>query len=145
MLEGVWEAQYGVGTDKIILKEDGRFKQIYQDHIDQNYIFETPWNNWHIERMSNGFTRIHLEGGRYYLAGNDFADIEGKKVFGTSSLYDPFSQGFVTIEDELILVVVQDQTGELILHHLWTSSDRGFALFGGTKEVFYKVNPESNN
>jgi hypothetical protein len=42
--------------------------------------------------------------------------------------------------DELVLEVRQTSRGELLLHHLWLTGDRGFALIGGQSELYQRVN-----
>jgi len=57
--------------------------------------------------------------------------------------YDPFADELTQMVDELILVVQVDAKGDFILHHLWTSSDRGFLLIGEDREFFQKEKDES--
>lgn len=123
-LVGTWEARYGKGVDRLIIRADGTFKQIYRDRT----YYETPWNKWWVERLPHGGARVHLEGARYYL--NFAAD----ELF-----YDPFAKESVEMVGELILNVRGLSSGELILHHMWTHGDGGFALIGGETEMFRRV------
>lgn len=128
-LVGTWEAHYWIGmVDKLIIKADGAFKQIYRDRA-QNYIYETPWNRWWVERFPDGRVRVHFVGARYFLGFT-----EQDEVF-----YDPFADELVEMPGELILNVRRLSSGELILHHMWTHSDRGFGLIGGEVEMFRRV------
>lgn len=147
-LKGVWVANYATGTtDSLTLYEDGCFRQVYVNS-NQSYIFDSRWNQWDFQQMSSGEVRVHLYGGRYYLAGISIAENNGRKdlkdpCLGTDCtwglepflFYDPFSEELVEMVDELLLIVQVNVNGELILHHLWTTSDRGFVI-GDTSEIF---------
>ncbi|NIV31735.1 MAG: hypothetical protein GWN58_20295 [Anaerolineae bacterium] len=73
---------------------------------------------------------MHLEGARY------FPDSLAQQAYG---LYDPFAKEILRPIKELILSVRVDLEGELVLHHMWTGSDRGFALIGGEKLYFRRI------
>ena len=147
-LEGVWVAHYGSGqTDTLTLKSDGTFRQEFENPLNQ-YAFDSGWNEWILEELPIGIVRLHLKGGRYYLAGISFGESNGKipciendcTLEGESrGFYDPFAEEVVYMRDELILVVQLDSSNRLILHHMWTSSDRGFLVFGGDSEIFHQV------
>jgi hypothetical protein len=123
-LAGTWEAHYGDGAvDRLIIRADGTFKQIYRD---RTYAYETPWSKWWVERFPDGKVQVHLEGARYY---SEFT--EQDELF-----YDPFADELVKMDGELILNVRRLSSGELVLHHMWTHGDRGFAIIGGDSEMF---------
>ena len=150
-LEGTWVAEYGSGVrDTVTIKSDGTFKQVFENHK-KNYIYDSGWQKWTLQQVSKDFTYLHLNGGRYYIEGIPIGEAQGKKnlerpclgndcTWGLSPrvFYDPFTDTTTQMVDELILVPVKDKNG-LILHHIWTSSDRGFAIIGRNREVFYKV------
>jgi hypothetical protein len=150
-LEGDWQANYTSGvTDKLTLRSNGTFKQVFED-FQKDYVFDSGWSNWTVEQSSKGLVRLRLQGGRYYLEGITLAETNGRKNpnnpcldgdctwgFEPRIFYDPFSDEVVHMVDELLLLSLIDSTGKLILHHIWTSSDRGFALIGGDKEIFYE-------
>ena len=103
--------------------------------------------------------RIHLYGARYYLAGIELAETNGRRELKNPCLtrtdcswgleprefYDPFIDELVQMVDELILDVRVDGSGNLVLHHMWTSSDRGFALIGGNEEIFFRTASASSD
>lgn len=100
-LVGTWEghyggyAGYGQGLDRLILRADGTFKQIYEIEK-QGYVYETPWNEWWMERFPDGRVRVHLEGARYYVAGIERAERDGLDPTGLATadtLYDWFAEG----------------------------------------------------
>ncbi len=147
-LIGIWEAEYcSKCRDRLFLREDGTFKQVYHNGW-QNYIYETPWNRWWIERFPDGRVRVHLEGARYYYAGIEEGEREG--LFPTISpeqyspwgneirfedYYDPFTQESVQMVKELILNVRQLPSGEIVLVHMWGGPDWGF---GEGTDIFHK-------
>lgn len=135
-LSGVWEGNYAVGsTDRLILRMDGTFKQIYRDDT-ENYMFETPWNAWWIERRSGGQMRVHLRGARYYLAGIGIAEESERKG---RLFWDPIAQESVLMQQELVLNLQINSASELVLVHMWLSNDRGFALVGREVEEMHRV------
>lgn len=146
-LQGVWVAQYGAGTnDTLTLKPDGTFRQVFEKSREK-YVYDSGWNQWNLEKLPKGIARLHLQGGRYYLAGISKGENDGKipciendcTLEGLPDMfYDPFADEVVSMVNELLLVVQLDSTNSLILHHVWTSSDRGFVLIGGNMEIFYR-------
>jgi hypothetical protein len=61
-LIGTWVADYANGNlDTIIIREDGKYKQIFSSTA-PNLSFESDWQNWWIERRDSGYVRLHLEG-----------------------------------------------------------------------------------
>jgi hypothetical protein len=148
-LAGTWVTEYYAGaSDSVTLNENGTFRQIFNDTY-HNYIFDSRLRQWKLEQLVSGEVRLHLYGGRYYLNGISFAENNGRNnikdpcqeadcTWGSEPyfFYDPFAQEFTRMVDELLLVVQVDAGGKLILHHVWLSNDRGFAIFGGEVEVF---------
>ena len=135
-LVGTWEghyggyAGYGQGLDRLILRADGTFKQIYKIEK-QGYVYETPWNKWWVERFPDGRVRVHLEGARYYVDGIEIAERDGLLPAGFGGppahhFYDPFAEGqekWVEMIRKLILNVRRVSSGELVLAHMSGSSD----------------------
>lgn len=127
-LVGIWEAHYwGGGVDRLIIRADGTFKQIYRK---SDCEYKTPWNKWWVERLPDGRARVHLEGARYYLIWVE----RGDYLF-----HDPFGNESIEMTEELVLNIRRLSSGEIILHHMWDSSDRGFAIIGGEAEMFRRV------
>jgi len=154
-LVGIWEASYGhrgdyiygKGSDRLILRADGTFKQIYENQA-EDYVYETPWNEWSVEHFSDGRVHVHLKGARYYLAGIREAEQEG--VWPTSSslpvtggepesFHDPFDPErryrSVHMVGELILNIRVLPSGKLVLAHMWCSPNWGF----GDADLFHQV------
>jgi len=152
-LVGTWEAHYGEwGFDRLILKADGTFKQMYQDNTVKGYVYETPWNKWWVERFTDGRARVHLQGARYYLYGIKQAELDGMEPPCSSdhpdchgglepppkSFYDPIAEELVKMVKELVLNVRSDSE-KVILMHMWIDNDGGFAIIGGEGEEFRRA------
>jgi hypothetical protein len=129
-LVGTWEGHYGYprGTDRLIIREDGTFKQIYRD--EEGYVYETSWNKWWVERFPDGRAWVHLEGARYYLDGIEFAERDGLHATSNGppwpySFYDWFVEAqekwSVEMVGKLVLNVRQVSSGELVLAHMSSS------------------------
>jgi len=168
-LVGTWEVQhyytgcldafFDVGdVDRLIIRADGTFKQIYRNYTDRKgYVYETLWNPWWVERFSDGRVRLHLEGARYYHLGIWVAEQEGlldalyeyDPAIGEfvyrgrkpHAFYDPIAGNSVVMVKKLILNVrLSDYTGELILMHLWPMEDSGYLICGGAADTeFHRV------
>ncbi|HUW96177.1 MAG TPA: hypothetical protein VMW58_10355 [Anaerolineae bacterium] len=134
---GTWEARYGESIDRLTFKADGTFRQLYDDGYDEDYVYETPWNKWSLERFPDGRLRICLEGARFYEEGIRVAE-QGvgleRWVF-----YDPVSNESVDMRAKVVLNVRIDRSGELLLYHMWSSADEGFAIVGCERNMFRHV------
>lgn len=146
-LVGTWETHYNndVDVDRLILKSDGTFKQIYEErvaHVLRLYSYETPWNHWWVEPFPDGRAQVHLEGARYFYAGKTIADLEGMG-FGPEPLpwlfHDPFGDEYLEMVGELILNVRIDSKGQLLLHHMSPGSDGDFSMTGCQTSHFRRV------
>lgn len=142
-LVGTWKADYGRyhGVDMLILRADGTFKQVYENQR-EDYVYETPWNKWWLERFPDGRVRLHLKGARYFLDGIRWAEKEGLiSTFPQTAwpYHDPFDPRrryrSVKMVGELILNVRVLPSGELVLDHMWPSSEWGF----GDADLFHHV------
>ncbi len=153
-LVGTWETRYRKrGFDRLIFRADGTFKQIYKDHIEEDYVFETSWNEWWVERFPDGRVRVHLQGARYYLDGIRVAERDGMRPPlpencpncvgepepSPHSFHDPIAKESLQMVGELVLNVQNHTSGELLLLHMWSDHDRGFAMIGGEVEEFHRV------
>jgi hypothetical protein len=153
-LVGTWRVSYMEwGTDTIVIRPDGSYKQIYKEKHGDNYTFESPWNKWFLEKLKDGGFYIHFVDGKYFMDGKEFAIISGGTDLPCAdgdflckvnikipfTLYDWTRNEFVDSTNELILNVrVDPHNNETLLFHLWSSPDRGFPLIGGKSEFFQK-------
>lgn len=153
-LVGAWETDCGKRcAERIVLRSDGTFRQMYRDPRVEDYVSETSSNRWWLEHLAEGRVRLHLEGGRYYREGVEFARLGGRRFPAPAefpdfwgkegpppvAFYDPIAHDHLQMLDELVLNVRSTRSGELLLLHMWTSSDRGFALLGANAEIFRRV------
>ena len=107
------------------------------DHYDE-YTFETDWNQWPVQRLSDGRVRVHFWGARFYQDGIHFAEERGSGD-GAGTFYDPLSVTPVHMDGKLILNVRVDPDGELILYHMWPAADGAFAMTGCESDIFRRV------
>jgi hypothetical protein len=80
-LVGTWTAEYAeldfrgcgdaTGVETLTLRGDGTYQQAYHDR--NGYVYVSPWNKWYMED-ERGTSVIHLEGGRFYPLGVQFAE-----------------------------------------------------------------------
>ncbi len=150
---GTWESRYGRSVDTFVLREDGTFKQTYEDVYATDYVYETPWNRWQIERFPDGRIRLHLQGARYYIDGISIGELDGYTYPGPKGgpdssgepggvpwlFIDPFTRDDLEMVRELVLTVRVDSSGELLLHHMSYTSDEGFSLSGCQRRHFRRV------
>ena len=137
-LVGTWEARYGRSVDRLVLKTDGTFKQAYASGYVEGYIYETAWNSWGVQRLRDGRVRVLLQGARFYPDGIAVAE-EGGWGHGAESFCDPMSVHPVDMDGKLVLNVRVDPDGLLILYHMWSTGDQGFALIGCERGIFRRV------
>jgi hypothetical protein len=152
-LVGAWETHYGRNADTLILRADGRFKQTYRRPGPEQYVYETPWNPWWIERLPDGGVRVHLQGARYYAEGPMIAELDGegypcprdapecpeRDQLGPYAFYDPIADETVHMVRELVLNVREDSSGRLLLLHMWLGRNEGFVIFGCESTMFQAV------
>jgi hypothetical protein len=136
-LVGTWRAHYDGRIDTLILKPDGTFKQIYEDRHDEDYVRETLWNEWRVERLPDGRARVYLEGARFYEQGPIIAEAGG--CYWDWTFYDQVAQEFVTIPDMLVLNLRVDSSGEPLLLHLSCTWGETYALLGCERSIFRRV------
>ena len=82
-LVGTWRADYDedyfgrrcwytvTGVETVSLRTDGTYQQVYDDG--RGYVYTSPWNSWYLEDRK-GSAILHLEGGRFYPLGTEFAE-----------------------------------------------------------------------
>lgn len=143
-LVGTWKTEYGRSVDRVTLAADHTFEQLYEDGYTPEYVYHSLPGKWWVEHLQGGEIRLHLEGARYYAAGVEIAECEGLESYGHQQphpmpFFDPFAEEGVFMVGELVLQVRTDSSGELLLHHLWMTHDRGFAMTGCQRLQFRRV------
>ena len=61
-LVGTWIGHYFSNIDKLIIRADGTYKQIYSSDPPIN--FESDWQKWWLESNPNGYALLHMQGMR---------------------------------------------------------------------------------
>jgi hypothetical protein len=131
-LIGIWQVarKIGVSSERIILREDGTYKQVYEKPNGSRY--ESPWNAWWIEHRPSGGIYVHLEGMRYCNSTDEeCARPEGGG--GEWLFYDFCEDRVLRMREEVILAVARDEPHSLlgtasrgiILMHMKPDPDRG--------------------
>ncbi len=141
-LVGIWEAHYGRSVDRLVLRGDGTFEQVYVDHHTAGYVFESGWNEWWVERLADGRILVHLQGARYYPDGLRVAEEEGvDDPFDPfpGRFYDPVTDEAVHVTGKLVVNVRTDSSGELFFYHMWSYPGQGFAIFGCERDLFHQL------
>jgi len=125
-LIGVWQAQYFPRrvTDTLILREDGTYRQIYEDTM-INYYYSGPWNRWYIEYRPSGGIYLHMQGMRYCV-GFDETCRRPEGGGGDHPYYDPCERRSIRdMGSEVLLAVTGPLPGIP-----WTESPpRGILLW----------------
>lgn len=106
-LIGTWVASYNIySTDTLIIREDGTYKQIFEDivpKIDLYYRYESDWQEWWIETRPSGYLRLHLKGMRRF---DDLTEVWEREGGGTiSKTIDYCEYVEVKMPDEVVLIV----------------------------------------
>jgi hypothetical protein len=114
------------------------FNQVYTSGYLEGYVYETGGNSWGLQRLGDGRVRVRLKGARYYPDGIAVAEAGGWG-HGTLDFYDPITVRPVDMDGKLVLNVRVDPDGELILYHMWSTGDQGFALIGCERDIFRRV------
>lgn len=103
-LIGTWVAEYrgGLATDTLMLRDDGKYKQIY-DAPEGHFHYESDWQTWWVEFRKVGYLWLHMEGMRRC---DDFPEVCRQAGGGTQrGTYDYCEYVDVPQQNEVILVV----------------------------------------
>ena len=121
-LVGTWVAEYfgGEATDRLVIRADKTYKQIYSSEW---LNFETEWKNWSLEHRSDGLVLLHLDGMRRC---DDLESICNHPGGGLPSGEMAINQcnegneGYISYSDEGILFVTgyhQNVPRDIVLRH----------------------------
>lgn len=153
-LLGVWETQCGQDCfERLVLKSDGTFDQFYHSKNEEDYLPGSSATQWRLKYFADGRVRLYLQGGRYFRRGLEFARLNGWELSPLASdsdlpqneskrlalFYDPIAQEYLTMENELVLNIRANKSGDLLLLQMWTSSDEGFSIIGRKSEIFQRI------
>ncbi len=145
-LVGEWER---MSSERLIIRNNFTFKQIFVRSYD-GYKFETSWNRWWVEKLSQGGFRLHLEGARNYASipselaerGAFYPAIPEAGIPEMPILFwDPFAKELVEMPHKLILQIRFLSSEELILHHLSPPRE---TIFVGEGAIYRKQSGDEN-
>lgn len=103
-LAGTWLAVYGrdARRDTLTIRADGKYKQTFNNKV-TGFSYESPWNEWSLERKATGGIYIHLDGMRFC----GFLDECNPPEDVFNLKFDDVCSGeLLSISNEMILVVV---------------------------------------
>lgn len=128
-LIGTWEAEFGTpGNTTLVLREDGTYKQIY-DNPDTGHFYESDWQGWWIEYRESGIPNLHMEGMR--LCDHSAKDCEREAGGGAGPWFDYCERRTVEMRGEVVLLLVGVSSG------LVNPPPRGIVL------LYLKPDPDS--
>ena len=100
-LVGTWIGKYFGNVDKLIIRADGTYKQVYAD---ENLIFESDWEKWRLEYDPYGYLRLYLTGMRR-CDGIDGCDNLEEGLPNVKNALNPCMPGSFSFSSEAILFV----------------------------------------
>jgi hypothetical protein len=101
-LVGTWIGNYFGNIDKLIIRADGTYQQIYSgDYVN----FESDWHKWNVEYDKDGYVRLHLAGMRRCDGLDSECNDPGGGLPSDSQAVNPCTPEWVTLDDEVILFV----------------------------------------
>lgn len=105
-LLGTWFASYSLNDQDILtLKDDGTYKQIYDDP-DAGQRYESDWQEWWVERRESGYVRLHLKGMRRAGEIESIFNREGGGIDPELfTAIDYCENEVVEMPDEIVLIV----------------------------------------
>jgi hypothetical protein len=103
-LVGTWIAKYfgGDAIDKLTIKADGTYKQIYS-YGSTN--FENDWQKWWIKYDSDGYIRLHLAGMRRCDDVESICNTLGGGLPAGEVAINPCKPEYIDYSNEIILFV----------------------------------------
>ncbi len=107
-LVGTWVGKYFQSTDKLIIREDGTYQQIYSSDPPRN--FESEWQKWYTEYDSSGYLRLHLVGMRRCDGLNSECNNPGGGLPPGTEVFNPCTETSMFYPQNEVIVFV---TGSL--------------------------------
>ena len=101
-LVGTWVGKYFGTTDELIVRADGKYKQIYSSGTLK---FESDWQNWQLEHDIDGYVRLHFIGMRRCDDTDSVCDNPGGGLPTGVVAINPCTSEYITYSNEVILFV----------------------------------------
>lgn len=127
-LYGKWTAHYGAATDILIIREDGRYQQIYTRYTD-GYTFTSDWNKWRIETGEGNILYLHLENMRRCGVLASICELEEGGGGEGNNYWDFCAKKNVEMLKEVVLIITGRPlpypaiTSDFRLYHMEWSSE----------------------
>ena len=104
-LYGTWVAEYfgGLATDKLIIRQDGIYQQIYSSQVTS---FESDQEPWRFEMSPDGYGVLHMLGMRRCDDISSICENPGGGLPTQESAVNTCKQEVVTYTGEVVLYVV---------------------------------------
>ncbi|NIN94247.1 MAG: hypothetical protein GTO49_04500, partial [Anaerolineae bacterium] len=125
-LVGTWSADYEVsfgrrcwyrmtGVETLTLRADGTYQQLYDDG--RGYVYVSPWNRWRLEEEEDrGASILHLEGGRFYPLGKEWAEALAERSWQYHSDDDGRGQP-LDLDGTEVILHVRSRSGQRCLEY----------------------------
>jgi len=129
-LAGTWQAEYfgGLASDILIIREDGKFKQILTSEPRN---FESEWQNWWFEFYDDGYGVLHLTGMRRCDDMESICNnLEGGLPAGELAI-NQCNNEYIHYSNETILLVVPRENAPrdiVLLHPRLAGSDFSYSF-----------------
>lgn len=106
-LVGSWIGSYFENTERLLIREDGTYKQIFSNDF---LNFESDWQEWYIEYDPNGYVRLHMVGMRRCDGLESECNDPGGGLPGHTFVINPCENNSMTYPDNEVILFV---TGSL--------------------------------
>jgi hypothetical protein len=119
-LIGTWVAEYngGVAIDRLVIKEDGTYKQIFMDTLTPSRNFESDWSKWWLEQRPSGYIRLHMDGMRKCDNLEEICERPSGGMSLSDWAIDPCEGELISMPDKTVLIVSGyhlPRPGEIVL------------------------------
>jgi len=101
-LIGTWIGKYFGNVDKLVIRADGMYKQIFSS---DSLNFESEWQTWSFEYTPNGFGRLHLHGMRRCDDTDSICNNPGGGLPLGEVAINPCESEYISYQGEVILFV----------------------------------------
>ena len=112
-LVGTWVGVYFGNTDRLVIRDDGTYKQVFQFYQDELPSFETEWNNWYLERNSHGDVELHLIGMRRCDGTDSECNNPGGGLPDNTPVANPCQQAWVQYPAGQVILFVTGSDGDV--------------------------------
>lgn len=109
-LVGSWIGRYFENKEKLIIREDGTYQQIFSNEF---LNFESEWKKWFIEYDSHGYVRLHMVGMRRCDGIESECNDPGGGLPRDTLVINPCDNLSMTYPDDEIILFVTGSTSDV--------------------------------